>query len=159
MPISADSLATFLFAYARCYREAYEHATTPPPLGPGYPRLSCSPYLGAAVFDAYLADDGIVINHLGKAPDHQWFIAGGPALKVDYEPTRTPQRVTDTLNAEGILGKPIGIYRIVAETPLRQSVWRGRVLGVARDVIASDPELAISLNVKEVRGCEGLWRK
>lgn len=152
MPITAENLATFLFAYARSYREAYERATTPPPAGPGYPRLPCSPFLGASVFDAYIAEDGVVINHQGAEPDHQWFIAGGPAMKVDYEPTRTPPKVNETLKAEGIFGKPIGIYRIVAKTPMRQSVWRGRVLRVGREVTASNPELTITLNVKEVRG-------
>jgi hypothetical protein len=152
MQITADSLATFLFAYARSYREAYERATTPPPAGPGYPGLPCSPFLGTSVFDAYITEDGVAINHQGKEPDYQWFIAGGPALKVDYEPTRTPPEITETLKAEGIFGKPIGIYRIVAKTPMRQSVWRGRVLRVAREVTASDADLAITLHVKEVRG-------
>jgi hypothetical protein len=58
---------------------------------------------------------------VGKEPDYQWYIAGGPALKVDYEPTRTPSEVTETLKAAGVLGKPIGIYRIVAKTPISQS--------------------------------------
>lgn len=152
MPIAADCLATFLFAYARSYREAHARATTPPPAGPGYPRLPCSPFLVASVFDAYITETGVVINHQGKEPDYQWFIAGGPALKVDYQPTRTPPRVIQILTAKGVIGKPIGIYRIVAKTPMRQSVWRGRVLRVAREVTISDPELAITLNIKEVRG-------
>lgn len=152
MPITANLLATFLFAYARSYREAHARATTPPPSGPGYPRLPCSPFLVASVFDAYITENGVVIDHQGKEPGHQWFIAGGPALKVDYEPTRTPPRVNEILKAEGLIGKPIGIYRIVAKTPMRQSVWRGRVLGVAREVTISDPELEITLNIKEVRG-------
>jgi hypothetical protein len=152
MPITADSLAAFLFAYSRSYREAYDRATTSPPTGPGYPRLPSSPFLEESVFDAYITEDGVVINHKGKEPDYQWFIAGGPALKVDYEPTRTPSTVTEMLKAEGIFGKPIGIYRVVAKTPMRQSVWCGRVLRVAREITASDPELRITLNVKEVRG-------
>jgi len=152
MPITAEAVVDFLLAYARNYRDAYSRATTPPPDGPGYPTLPCSPFLVASVFDVYVTEDGIVINHLGKEPDHEWFIAGGPALKVDYEPTRTPPEITEMLRAEGILGKPIGIYRIVVKTPMRQSVWRGRVLRIGREINVNDPQLGLTLNVREVRG-------
>jgi hypothetical protein len=151
MPIASEAVAEFLFAYAKQYREAYIRATSPPPAGPGYPALQYSPFLGASAFDVYIAEDGVVINHLGKEPDYQWFVAGGPALKVDYEPTRTPPEVTEALKAEGILGKPIGIYRIVTKTPMRPSVWRGRVQKIAREIQANDPGLDLTLNLREVR--------
>jgi len=60
-----------------------------------------------------------------KPPDYQWHIAGGPAIKVDYEPTRTPPAVFELLRNQGILGKPIGIYRIVSKEPLPPDVWKG----------------------------------
>lgn len=151
MAVAAEAIAEFLFAYAKQYREAYSRATSAPPVGPGYPPLLYSPFLGASAFDVYLADDGVVVNHMGKEPDHQWYIIGGPALKVDYEPTLTPSEVTEALKAEGILGKPIGIYRIVAKTPIRQAVWRGEVPQIARETQTHDPELDVTLNLREVR--------
>ncbi len=151
MPVAAEVIVEFLFAYAKQYREAYSRATSAPPAGPGYPSLAYSPFLGASAFDVYLAEDGVAINHIGKEPDYQWYVAGGPALKVDYEPTRTSPEVTEALKAEGILGKPIGIYRIVAKTPIRQSVWRGKVPQIARETQAHDPELDVTLNLREVR--------
>lgn len=151
MSIAAETVAEFLFAYAKQYREAYARATSAPPAGPGYPSLLYSPFLGTSAFDVYIAEDGVVINHVGKEPDYQWFIAGGPALKVDYEPTRTPPQVTEALKAEGILGKAIGIYRIVAKTPMRDSVWRGRVPGIGREMQVNDPELDLTLNLREAR--------
>lgn len=72
-------------------------------------------------------------------------------MKVDYEPTRTPPQVTEKLKAEGILGKPIGIYRIVAKSPMHQSVWQGQVQKIALEIQANDPELNVTLNLREVR--------
>lgn len=152
MSIAAEALAEFLFAYARNYRDGYLRATTPSPKGPGYPKLPCSPFLVSSTFDVYIAEDGVVVNHLGEEPTHQWFIAGGPALKVDYEPSVTPKEVTEWLRAEGILGKPIGIYRVVAKTPMRQSVWQGQVRQVAREISFHDSEHDLKLNIREVRG-------
>jgi hypothetical protein len=151
MPVPAEAIAEFLFAYAKEYRDAYSRATSPPPAGPGYPSLPYSPFLGAATFDVYIAEDGVVINHAGREPDYQWYIAGGPALKVDYELTRTPPEVTEALRAAGILGKPIGIYRIVARTPISESVWQGRVPRVAREIRAHNPELDVALNLRELQ--------
>jgi hypothetical protein len=150
--IDAQQLAEFVFAYARNYREAYSRATTPPPNGPGYPAVPCSPFLVGSEFDIYIARDGVVINHIAREPEYEWFIAGGPALKVDYEPTRTPPEVTEKLRAAGILGKRIGIYRIVAKKPMRPSVWRGRVRQIAREIAFRDSDLGIALNVREVLG-------
>ena len=152
MSITAEAIAEFLFAYARNYRDGYLRATTHPPAGPGYPKLPCSPFLAPSTFDVYIAKDGVVVNHLGQEPAHQWFIAGGPALKVDYEPSRTPPELIERLRAEGILDKPIGIYRVVAKTPMNSSVWRGRVRQVAREIRVHDSELDLNLNIREVRG-------
>jgi len=131
MAVTLEMVAEFLFAYANCYRKAYARATAAPPDGPGYPSLPISPFLHASHFDVYVAADGVVINELRDEPEHQWYIAGGPALKVDYEPTRTPSAVTETLKANGLLGKPIGIYRIVAKSELPPPVWHGRVRNIA----------------------------
>ena len=151
MPVTPETISEFLFAYARQYRTAYSHATLAPPAGPGYPAMPCSPFLNASVFDVYMAEDGVVINHVGKEPDYHWYIAGGPAMKVDYEPTRTPAEVIQELKAKGIWGKPVGIYRIVAQTPMRPSVWRGRVRRIARETQAHDPDLGLTLNIRQAR--------
>jgi len=46
----------------------------------------------------------------------------------DFEPTRTPDEVTELLRREGLLGKPIGIYRIVAPgNDIPAEAWRGEL--------------------------------
>jgi len=134
MAVTLEMVAEFLFAYAIRYREAYARATAAPPDGPGYPSLPISPFLQASHFD------------------DQWYIAGGPALKVDYEPTRTPPAVTETLKANGLLGKPIGIYRIVAKSEIPTPVWHGRVCNIGRQLERRDTVSAITLILREVRG-------
>lgn len=151
MPINAELAIDFLLAYAKHYRESYALATTSPPEGPGYPKLPCSPFLDAATLDMYIAEDGVVINHIGVEPNYQWFIAGGPALKVDYEPTRTPPEITRFLQEKGILGKPIGIYRIVAKNPMRQSIWAGQIQGISREIKTTAVELGITICAREVK--------
>jgi hypothetical protein len=70
---------------------------------------------------------------------------------VDYEPTRTPQGVTEALKANGLLGKPIGIYRIVAKSELPSPVWQGRIRRVSRHLQLQDEVTGLSLNLREVR--------
>jgi len=152
MPVTLERVAEFIFAYANRYREAYARATASPPDGPGYPSLPLSPFLSASQFDIYVATDGVVINERRDEPNHQWYIAGGPALKVDYDPTRTPPIVTETLRANGLLGKPIGIYRIVAKAQLPPHVWRGHIRNVTRQLDRRDKSTGIVLNLREVRG-------
>jgi hypothetical protein len=152
MAVTLERVAEFLFAYANRYREAYARAITPPPAGPGYPSLPVSPFLSASHFDVYVATDGVVINELRDEPEHQWYIAGGPALKVDYEPTKTPPAIIETLKANGLLGKPIGIYRIVAKSALPPAVWRGRVRNVTRELERRDKVTGMTLKLREIRG-------
>lgn len=150
MQISAEALAAFLFAYAESYREAYKLATLPTPNGMGYPSLQCSPFLRPAEFNVYIVPDGVIIDHQGVEPDSQWYLAGGPAIQVDYEPTLVPPQVIATLKSAGIWGKPRGIYRIVAKEPVRDSVWRGRVKKIISQSVFSRPDLGLTLNIREV---------
>lgn len=152
MPVQLDRVAQFLFVYAARYRAAYAKATSAPPNGAGYPALPISPYLVGSRFEVFVATDGVVINHLGKEPDYLWHIAGGPALKVDYEPTVTPPEITEILQSNGLLGKPIGIYRIVSRVPLPPPVWRGRISKISRSIERKDQLTGISLALHEVRG-------
>lgn len=125
-------LADFMHEYALRYRSAFESATKPPPDGPGYPTLPISPFVGDGRFEIYIAKDGVVVNELRDEPSSQWYIAGGPALKVDYEPTRTPPPVTRFLREQGLSGRPIGIFRIISKEELPRSVWEGSVEGITR---------------------------
>lgn len=152
MPVKLDLVAQFIFEYAARYRAAYAKATSPPPDGPGYPALPISPYLLRSRFEVFVGADGVVINHLGHEPDYQWHIAGGPAFKVDYEPTVTPPEVTEILRSNGLLGKPIGIYRIVSKVPLPLAVWRGRIANISRRVKRQDKITGISLALHEIQG-------
>ena len=152
MVVTLEKIVGFIFAYASNYREGYTRATVAPPDGPGYPSLPISPFLYASNFDVFVASDGVVINELRDEPEYQWYIAGGPAIKVDYEPTRTPPEVIGTLKTEGLLGKPIGIYRIVAKTKLPSQVWLGRVQSIVRLLERHDKATGITLNLWEVRG-------
>ena len=150
MAVTIERVSEFLVAYTNSYRDAYSKATTPRPHGPGYPALVSTPYLAAASLDVYVAADGVVVVE-EKEPDHQWYIAGGPALKIDYEPTKTPAEVQEVLAAHGLIGKPIGIYRIVAKSELPAPVWSGRVRCVARELKIRDMTSGISLHVREVK--------
>ena len=150
MSIELKSLSDFLFRYIKQYREIYDNFTSTPPVGAGYPKLAISPFLAAKEFDVYLAIDGVVINELGTEPSYQWFIAGGPALKVDYEPSKTPKEVTDVLKAEGILGKNIGIYRIVAKKGIPNPIWKGQIQNILRAQIDHNETVNVKLNLKQV---------
>lgn len=133
MTLSASAAGEYLRDYSKQYREEYERLTAAPPEGAGYPALSISPYLQEARIECVLSPDGALIYSEGDPPDYRWWIAGGPAMMVDYEPTRTPKWVVDVLKHEGIYGKPIGIYRIVSQSPLSDDVWAGRIDSVEED--------------------------
>ena len=130
--ISLDDLQSYFAEYVASYKREYETFVSTPPRGPGYPKVNVSPYLGDAKFDVYLSTTGIIVNLTGVEPDYQWYIAGGPALKVDYEPTVTPAHVSEILKAHELVGKNIGTYRIVAKKTLPNKVWKGRIDGIIR---------------------------
>lgn len=150
--VTLDGIANFIFRYAAEYRGAYSKATSPPPSGPGYPGFQTSPYLASSTFSVYVTDKGVVINHEGSEPPYQWFIAGGPAFKVDYEPTRTPPEVVRILEQHDLKGKNIGIYRIVAKDPLEDAIWRGEVTGITKSISVEDDNTGIQLHVNRVAG-------
>uniref|UniRef100_UPI0028AEFB6B Shedu anti-phage system protein SduA domain-containing protein n=1 Tax=Pseudomonas sp. TaxID=306 RepID=UPI0028AEFB6B len=81
---------------------------------------------------------------------YQWFIAGGPALKIDYEPTRTPKEVTQLLADNNLQGKLNGIYRVVSKKPLASCIWRGRLQDISRELEVSDTELGLTLTLKQI---------
>ena len=146
MTISLNDLEKYFAEYVTKYRQEYERFISVPPVGPGYPKLVISPYLNQSQFDVYLTNDGVLINQIGIEPDYQWYIAGGPALKVDYEPTVTPKEITEILKQNDLIGKPLGIYRIVSKTTLANKVWKGRIDGIIKSYSREDTANGIKAN-------------
>ena len=102
--VTLNDIAEFIFCYVTEYRACYEKAIASPPNGLGYPQVPISPFLHEGRFTLYVTDRGVVINEERPEPPHQWYIAGGPAFKVDYEPTRTPKAVFETLEQHCLKG-------------------------------------------------------
>ena len=128
LPVSHEQVRDYLGEYAVHYRAMYQQLVASPPDGAGYPQLAVSPFLGAGTLECYVATNGsIIVQWNQPEPGPQWWIVGGPALMVDTNETKTPPAVTEALRAAGLLGKPIGIYRIVAKDPISEEVWAGRL--------------------------------
>lgn len=147
MEFELKELGESILFYIEKYRENYEFFTSQPPRGAGYPKMLVSAYLTGKEFDIYLAKDGVVVNEVAPEPDNQWYIAGGPALKVDYEPTRTPKQVTDFLKQNDLFGKPIGIYRIVAKKYISAPVWKGKFKNTSSPLVMACEKLDVKLNL------------
>lgn len=127
MTVSAQQAGEYLARYISRYRKEYERFTTGSPGGAGYPRLKVSPYLDSPLLECHLASDGAVIADYSWSPEYRWEIAGGPALLVDFPETRTPASIVDLLKAQGLYGKSIGIYRIVAKDGVPPEIWAGEL--------------------------------
>lgn len=147
MELELNDLGESIQFYVEKYRENYEFFTSNPPQGAGYPKMLVSPYLTAKEFDVYLAKDGVVINQIAPEPDYEWYIAGGPALKVDYEPTRTPKQITEILKQNDLYGKPIGIYRIVSKKYISAPVWKGEFKRISSQLVMTCKKLDLKLNL------------
>lgn len=150
MNIQIGELKDYIFEYISEYRKVFESFTSLPPHGAGYPKLVVSPFLDSKEFEVFLADDGVVISEIANEPENQWFIAGGPALKVDVEPTKTPAEVTQIIKDSGLEGKSIGIYRIVAKEHIPSAVWQGRVQNISFEQSHTNNDLGATLHLKRV---------
>lgn len=148
--ITIEELTGYFAEYLAIYKQEYEKFISPPPYGPGYKNIIVSPYLGNSKIDVYLSTTGIIVNQINVEPDYKWYIAGGPAIKVDYEPTVTPIHVSETLNAHNLIGKDIGIYRIVSKKKLPNKVWKGRIEGIIRSHSAENLVDGVSVNFYEL---------
>lgn len=124
---SRREILDYLFDYIHRYREEYQKAVAEPPNGGGLPKVPVSPYLSDGVFTCLLSRNGAVIFSSDRHPDYDWWIAGGPAMKVDYEPTKTPAYVSELLKKNNLVGKSIGIYRIVSKEILPDEIWCGNI--------------------------------
>lgn len=151
MGIKVDELRDYIFEYISKYRSEFKSFTSSPPKGAGYPELNVSPYLSSEEFDVYLSINGVVISEVAAEPEGQWYIAGGPALKVDLEPTRTPPEVTQIIKKHGLEGKPIGIYRVVAKKSIPKAIWQGKIKNISLQRSYSNSELNVRLNIHKVK--------
>ena len=124
---SSSDISKYLERYVAAYISEYERFTAPPPKGGGYPKFPISPYLNAARLKCMVLNDGVVIFDSKTSPEYQWWKSGGAALKIDYEPTVTPDRVTQLLEELAEQGTKLGIYRIVSKEKLEEAVWEGTV--------------------------------
>jgi hypothetical protein len=156
--LDAAAVAAYLGRYAQAYREEYRRLVEGSPSGGGFPALEISPYLVDGDMHAIAAADGAVVLSEQQEPEHQWWIAGGPALMVDYQPSRTPPALTQALKVAGIQGKPIGIYRLVAEKPLPAEVWQGTLGAAAPPVVVKVGGLTLSVVGSELTRVEILQR-
>ncbi|ABC29183.1 hypothetical protein HCH_02362 [Hahella chejuensis KCTC 2396] len=145
-----DQLSDYIIKYISLYRSEYEKFTSTPPEGAGYPRISVSPFISAKEFDVFLANNGVVISEVKEEPQHAWFVAGGPAIKVDTEPTSTPEHIIDTLKENNIKGN-IGIYRCVAKDYIPTRIWRGRIKNISESRALTHEKLNITLNLTLVK--------
>ncbi|MFQ6018850.1 MAG: Shedu anti-phage system protein SduA domain-containing protein [Kiloniellaceae bacterium] len=126
MPIaSLDVIARYLASYLEAYRQEYASFVSPAPHGGGYPPLPVSPYLYTSRLLCFVARDGYAVADFSREPEYRWEIAGGPALLPDFPESRTPGEIVSLLKAQGIWGKPIGLYRLVAKGGIPDEVWRG----------------------------------
>jgi hypothetical protein len=123
--VSAGSVAEYLLHYAEQYRVEYARFTAPAPEGAGYPPLTTSPFLGSGLLTCYVTPDGYVLADESGEPTYDWWIAGGPTMLVDTEPTSTPAEIRNLLEANQLVGKNIGIYRIVSPVKLTEDEWTG----------------------------------
>lgn len=148
--VTIEGLKDYIFEYISEYRNVFESFTSLPPSGAGYPKIKVSPFLESKKFDVFLSDSGVVISEVADEPEHQWFIAGGPALKVDLEPTKTPPEVAQVIKDNDLEGKTIGIYRIVAKKHIPSSVWHGRIKNLSLERSFSDSDLDVTLHFRKV---------
>jgi hypothetical protein len=48
-------------------------------------------------------------------------------MMADFPETRTPPEVVELLKKQGLWGKPTGIYRLVSQSGIPESIWRGEL--------------------------------
>lgn len=120
---SLEDIVAYTVAYCELYRTTFISQTSP---AGGLPAVAPPTYASMDPLKCFVARDGAIFADQSQEPVDGWEIAGGPALKVDFEPTRTPPQILELLKREGLYGKPIGIYRIVAQD-LPNEIWSGRL--------------------------------
>lgn len=82
-----------------------------------------NPFLGRKDALIYLCSDGLIQLEINPSPEPFWYIIGGPALIADTEPSRTPQWVHDVIRGQNLVGKNIGMYRVVGSADELEPIW------------------------------------
>jgi hypothetical protein len=122
--VTLTQIASYLASYVEAYRREYRAFVDAAPTGGGYPPLQVSPYLYSTELLCLVARDGYAIADFSRQPEYRWEIAGGPVLLPDFPDSRTSAEIIALLKTEGIWGKPIGLYRIVAQSGIPDDIWR-----------------------------------
>ncbi|MDC6625517.1 hypothetical protein OEZ82_26170, partial [Leclercia adecarboxylata] len=74
--------------------------------------------------ECWITKNGVLIIDQIVRQD-QWYVVGGPAMKVDFTVSRTPDWVRKIIS-ENFVDKPIGIYR-VAKDEIPNRLWVGEL--------------------------------
>lgn len=82
-----------------------------------------SPFLENRPIRIIVCRDGVAFLSTQPEPPPGWYIAGGPALMADSNPTRTSAAVRNKIRNAGLEGKSIGIYRIIVPDPWLERHW------------------------------------
>jgi hypothetical protein len=127
-------LAEYLVSYTSAYRREYSRLVAADVV----PDIVRTPFSSGSQVEALLATDGVIVSQASDGPASQWEIAGGPAFLIDTEPTATPSYVPELLEASGLAGKNIGIYRVVKAGHVSEH-WRG-ILPKPAIVVVNDRE-------------------
>jgi hypothetical protein len=136
-PIIFEQFVSYVLEYCEQYHHTFYSFVRPEPDGRGLPNVPPPPFASQAPMDCWLLADGAMFLDQSYVPPYAWYLAGGPALRVDVEPTRTPPAVEKALLERGLKGKQIGIYRIVARKEIVDDVWTGK-LPIALEVIEKE---------------------
>jgi hypothetical protein len=123
MVVSVQKAASYLAAYVRAYRDEYDHMTN---VGE-YPKFEISSYLHANLIICTIASDGWILVEQSRHPSGSWWIAGGPAICVDYEKSREPIEIAAARKQVKATDSNSGIWRVISDKTLPPKVWYGRM--------------------------------
>lgn len=124
LELSLEDVAEYSIAYCNQFRRHFDRLISDDRYGVQLPITRVPAYASHNPMECWALKDGVVYVDESGEPEYSWYIAGGPALKVDEEPTRTNPEIPKILEREGLTGKPIGICRIVG-TDFPAEVWTG----------------------------------
>ena len=81
---SFDDIVDYVVAYCEQYKATFDGLVAPEPVGQGLPKVPPPPFASHAALECWIVSDGAVLVDQSGEPSHAWWIAGGPALMVDF---------------------------------------------------------------------------